>query len=83
MCLDFIVEVCLVLWIVCFPLQSQQLILSELHRSPFWWILIFFQFVRVFLKLLVEEVEHMQFLLHKAASTKKLPDTSLSREHWS
>ena len=33
-----------------------------------------------FLKLLVEEVEHMQFLLHKAASTKKRPDTSLSRE---
>ena len=34
-----------------------------------------------FLKLLVQDVEHMQFLLHKAACTKKLPDTSLSREH--
>ena len=41
-----------------------------------------FQFVRVFLKLLVQEVKHMHFLLHKAASTKKLPDTSLSRKHW-
>ena len=42
----------------------------------------FFQLVlEFFWKLLAQEVEHMQFLLHKAASTKKLPDTSLSRKH--
>ena len=68
MCRDFVVEVCFIVWTESFPLQSEQLyILSELS----------------FLKLLVQEVEHMQFLLHKAACTKKLPDTSLSREHWS
>ena len=45
--------------------------------------IIFFPICWSFLKLLVQEVEHMHFLLHKAASAKKLPDTSLSREHWS
>ena len=44
----------------------------------------FFPVRQSFLKLLVQEVEHMQFLLHKDACTKQLPDTlctSLSREH--
>ena len=39
----------------------------------------FFPICQSFLKLLVQEVEDMQFLLHKAACTKKLPDTPLSK----
>ena len=35
----------------------------------------FFPVRQSFLKLLVQEVEHMQFLLHKDACTKQLPDT--------
>ena len=68
---------------LCFPFNLNNFILSEFHRSPFWWIQIFFPICLSFFKLLIQEVGHMQFLLHEAASTKKLPDTSLSREHWS
>ena len=72
MCLDFVVEVCFVVWIYVSPSISTTLFLvnsTDLLSDGF--------------KLLIQEVEHMQFLLHEAASTKKLPDTSLSREHWS
>ena len=52
------------------PSNLNNFILRELHRSPFWWILIFVPICWSFLKLLVQEVEYTQFLLHKAVSTK-------------
>ena len=44
MCLDFVVEVCIALLgeLYVSPSNLNNFILSELHRSLFWWILIFF-----------------------------------------